>query len=144
MAWQKVRIEIPNGFSPELREEIGEAMIVMIKDRSALGTGVKPSGKYFKTYNFPEYSKKYAERKGSTRVDLVYDDVMLNDIRVLSHKADSILIGFENGSKENAKAEGNQLGSYGRSPDSKKARRFLGITKEELDAILAAYPEGES
>jgi len=139
MAWQRVRITIPEGYDPDTRQRIGEAMLEMIYDRSQLGTGVKPSGKYFKTYDFPDYTEAYKKKKGSSRVDLVLEDKMLRSAEVLSTTKDSILLGYENGTKENAKAEGNQTGSYGRSPDSKKARRFLGITKEERDAILAGF-----
>lgn len=139
MAWQRARIPIPPGYTAEEREQIGEAMLEMIRDRSALGIGVKQKGSSFKTYDFPEYSEQYRKFKGQSRVDLVLNDEMLQSMQVLSHKPDSILIGFENGTKENAKAEGNQIGSYGRAPNPKKARRFLGITKEELDAILAGF-----
>ena len=141
MAWQKVRIKIPEGFDAEERQEIGAAMIDMIRDRCAQGEGVRPAGKSFKTYSFPDYSKSYADFKGSTNVDLVLTSEMLTEIQVLSTKNDSVLIGFQNGSKANAKAEGNQLGSYGGTPRPKKARRFLGITDDELDAILAGFED---
>jgi len=141
MAWQKIRIEIPEGYTKAEREQIGQDMLVMIKDRSALGTGVKRSGNKVKTYDFPEYSEEYRKKKGSSRVDLVLDDNMLDAAQVLSTTPKSILLGYENGSKENAKAEGNQIGSYGRSPNPKKARRFLDITDEEKEAILAGYEE---
>lgn len=139
MAWQKARIKIPEGYSPEVRERIGEDIKRMIKDRAAQGQGVKPTGRGYRLVDFPDYSPAYAKRKGSTRVDLVLDDEMLEDIEVLSTTKDSILIGYENGTKSNAKAEGNQTGSYGRSPNPKKARPFLGVTNEELEAILAGY-----
>ena len=142
MAWQKVTIPIPKGFDPSERKAIGEAMLDMIRDRSAQGVGVKKSGNSFKTYDFPEYTEAYKKKKGSSKVDLTLTGNMLHTLvgmGVISTKPDSILIGFENGSKENGKAEGNQIGSYGRSPDPKKARRFLGITKDELEAILAGF-----
>jgi len=62
---------------------------------------------------------------------------MLDAIEVLSHKRGQVLIGFENGSEQNDKAEGNQTGSYGQpDPNPSKARRFLGLTDREYDAIL--------
>ncbi len=138
---QKVRIEIPEGFSPAERQEIGEAIIQFIKDRCDAGFGVRPHGRGFRTYAFPEYTEEYAKKKGSRRVDLVLNDEMLNAMEILSTSRDSITIGYEAGTEENAKAEGNQIGSYGRAPNPAKARRFLGLTREEKEAILAGFKE---
>lgn len=138
MAWQKTRIEIPEDFGPQEREELAFEILEFIRNRAAKGKGI--GGKLF-----PEYSKAYKEsldfsiaRKGSTP-NLKLSGDMLDAMDLLSHKKGSILIGFENGSEENGKAEGNQLGSYGRSPDKKKARPFLGVTKKELDKILEDF-----
>jgi len=67
---------------------------------------------------------------------------MLEAMDVLSTAPDSILIGYRNNTEENAKAEGNQKGSYGRSPDSSKQRKFLGVTKSELNTILKQVSKG--
>lgn len=139
MAWQKVRIPIPEGFDPETRKQIGEDVIEAIRERCASGYGVTEEGK---RYKLPAYSKSYAEAKGTTQVDLRLSSEMLSDLKVLSTSKDSILVGFENGTETNARAEGNQLGSYGGSPNSKKARRFLGITQDELKKIISDF-EGE-
>jgi hypothetical protein len=52
------------------------------------------------------------------------------------------MIGFENGTDENARADGNIRGTYGKpTPDSSKARDFLGISKEDLRRyILSKFP----
>lgn len=138
MAWQKVRIPIPEGIDKETRLNIGEDIIEAILARCASGYGVTESGR---RYKLPGYSKSYAEFKGTNQVDLRLSSEMLEDLKVLSTSKSSILIGFENGTETNARAEGNQLGSYGGSPNSKKARRFLGVTKDELEAILSEYGE---
>lgn len=148
MPQQKVKIELPEGYSAEDRARIAEDIIQFIKDRCEAGVGVRPHGNHFRTYDFPGYTKAYEKFKGSSRVDLVLDDQMLADMRVLSIGRNSVTIGYEAGSDENDKAEGNQTGSYGQpKPNPKKARRFLGMTTEEINAVLAVYEkerEGES
>jgi hypothetical protein len=139
MAWQRVRIPIPRGYSSEDKAKIGEEIVEYIRDRTESGTGVRARGDGFTTYSFPAYSKSYAQEKGQTNVDLHLSGNMLDALGVLSTDADSILIGFKNGTEENAKAEGNALGSYGGSPNPRKARSFLGLTRGELNRILKGY-----
>jgi hypothetical protein len=62
---------------------------------------------------------------------------MLAALDVLDKTSRSVTIGFEPGSDENAKADGNIRGTYGKpTPDPKKARDFLGITETELSKIV--------
>ena len=138
MAWQKIRIDLPSKFSKDDRIAIASEIIDHIKDRT------QNAGKGFyqdtgRERNFPRYSKAYAKFKGSGHVDLTLSEQMLSAMRLLSDKSDSLLIGFANGTKENSKAEGNALGSYGRSPDPGKARPFLGLTQKDLNAIIKKY-----
>lgn len=144
MSQQKITIEIPDGYDPADLDAIGSDIAAFIRDRSRQGYGVRQHGNHFRNYDFPGYSREYAKRKGSTKVDLTLDDNMLNAIEVLAVKkrASKIDIGFSGG-KENDKAEGNQLGSYGRDPNPRKARRFLGVTTAELELILAAYDKAQ-
>ena len=98
--------------------------------------------------NFPGYTEGYADQKkkqrpswdGST-VDLTLSAKMLADFNLLSHKKGSVLIGFENGSESNAKAEGNVTGSYGRSPNKAKARNFLGLPASQLRELIKEVKE---
>jgi hypothetical protein len=49
----------------------------------------------------------------------------------------TIVIGFKDGTKEERKAEGNILGTYGKStPNPKKARPFLDILQKDLRALI--------
>jgi len=134
---QKFVWELPEGYKAEDLEAIANDIRVFIKDRSQAGFGVK-NGKVF---GFPEYNDDYRKnvKGGQRRVDLTLSDEMLNSIEILKISGRKVTIGFEAGSEVNAKAEGNQIGSYGRAPNPKKARPFLGLTDEEADAILAAY-----
>jgi len=143
MAWQRTRIVLPERYSKQDRQAIASEIIDHIRERSQSGVGINPDTGRNK--RFVRYSKEYAKFKGVSRsdVDLTLSDTMLRDMRLLSDKPDSLLIGFQNGTESNAKAEGNQIGSYGRSPDPSKARPFLGITQADLRRILEKYDEVE-
>ena len=133
--WNRIRIEIPKGINPENRELLASEIIEHIRDLASQGRGyTQATGRVRK---FPKYSKDYAEWKGQTNVDLALSNEMLEDIKLLSHRSGSLLIGFEKGTESNAKADGNQTGSYGRpSGDASKARPFLGITKADMSRII--------
>lgn len=142
MAWQRTRIELPEGLTPGERREVGERIVELIRERTAEGVGIRNG----RRYAFPGYSKSYIEReafkaagKSPNRVNLRLSEEMMAELRVLSHTPNSVLVGFDNGTDANAKAEGNQIGSYGGSPNPRKARAFLGITQSELRAILGDY-----
>lgn len=103
------------------------------------GIGVRYEGERARNKNFPKYTEKYEKFKGQKNVDLTLSGEMLDGLQVLSHKKGSVLIGFENGTEENDKAEGNITGSYGRSPNPRKARNFLGLTASEIKSIVRDY-----
>lgn len=127
-------IVIPRNLKPIQREVIAEEIIDFIRDRSFAGLD-KDNKK------FVRYTEGYAKKKGVNRgdVDLVLEGEMMDELRVISHKPGQILIGYENGTTANAKAEGNITGSYGKDPDPKKARNFLGISKKDLTNIIMTY-----
>lgn len=118
----------------------------MIRTRTESGTGVKRTADGgFRHYKFPAYSKAYKESLDfaiagkTTKVDLTLSGDMLAALDVLGHSNGSITVGYEAGTEENDRAEGNQKGSYGGRPRPSKARSFLGITQSELDSILEKY-----
>jgi hypothetical protein len=136
MAWQKIRLEIPENIGASMRDAIGEAMVKLMADKARDGVGVRYEGDRARPREFPAYTKKYADFKGQDNVDLTLSGDMLDALKVLSHKKGSILIGFDSGSEENGKAEGNITGSYGRNPNPRKARNFLGLLKSEINKIV--------
>ena len=143
MAQQKVKINLDGLYAPEDREAIAEDIIQHIIERTReKKRGFDPdTGKEFSLSTKP-YSKSYAKSKGTNirNVDLTLSTDMLDAITRLTGTSRSITIGFEAGSKENDKAEGNQKGTYGqRSGDPKKARPFLGISESALNKILEKY-----
>jgi hypothetical protein len=145
---QKVTIAIPDDLKPDERIEFAEGVIEHIRERTKQGTGVRKRGRGYQLYDFPEYSDEYLkalDRVGARKsnVDLYLSGEMLESIELLRHKRGEITIGFARGSDLNGKAEGNQTGSYGKSrPDPKRARRFLGLTRDEVDLLMEYYEGG--
>ncbi len=137
-AQQKVVIDIPEGYPPEVREAIAQEIVDFIVNRTASGRD-KDGDKFVK------YDKEYADEKGVSRskVDLVQTGDMLNALSVLKVGTTSITIGYEKGDEINGQVEGNRLGSYGGDPDPSRARDFLGISNVDLKKILKKYPDRE-
>lgn len=136
MAWQKISLDIPRELKPEQRERLADLVIEHMVDRTQ--RGIDKDGK-----KFPKYSKEYIKSldfknagKSASKVDLQLSGDMLAAIRLLSQKPGSLTIGFENGTKENDKAEGNIEGSYGGDPNPAKARDFLGIERKKLRELI--------
>lgn len=145
MAQQKIKIKIPPGYTPDERLSIAQDIMEYIQTRAIeQNRGYNPStGREFK---FPKYTKAYATKKGVGLgdVDLVLSADMFNDMKILNQTSQSVTIGFEAGTTSNAKAEGNQKGTYGqKQPIPGKARPFLGLPKSALDQILAKYEADE-
>ena len=137
---QKIRVKIGEGFDADVRQEIAEDLIDVMIARSETGKGVYgPAGKKRKR-KFPAYTDAYTKKKGQSHVDLILRDEMLESMELLSDGPTTLTIGFRNGSKENAKADGNIRGTYGKQrASSKKARPFLGLTKTELNEVLKRH-----
>lgn len=122
---------------------MADDVIEFIKRRTESGTGVRNG----RNYSFPGYSKGYVksldfQNAGKSRgdVNLTLSGDMLAAIELLKDKPGEIVIGFEAGTDENARAEGNQLGTYGtKTPNPRKARAFLGIADSDLKRLLKAY-----
>ena len=131
---------IPEGIDPVDFKSIGRDVIEFIQKRAIdQNTGFNPeTGRNMK---FPKYSKEYAARKGQSAVDLVLSADMFNamDVTNVKPRAREVEIGFTD-STENAKAHGNQTGSYGKpSGDPSKARPFMGLTQADFNRILEKY-----
>lgn len=145
MPQQKIIVEIPKNLKPSQRLELADLVIEHIVDRTERGLDKNGRG-------FPKYSKEYINSldfknagKSKGKVDLKLSGDMLAAIELLKHKPGELVIGFEKGTPENDKAEGNILGSYGRDPNPSKARDFLGIQgkklRELIDAVRSDGPD---
>lgn len=135
--WTKITLNIPQDLRPAQRVELGDLVIEHIFDRT--NRGLDKNGN-----PFPGYSKEYIKSldfknagKSKNRIDLQLSGDMLAAMKLLSHKNGSITIGFDRGTEENAKAEGNILGTYGSdTPIRGKKRDFLGLEDKKLRELI--------
>ena len=143
---QRLTIQIPKQYSKSERELIGLDIIDKIVSRTQ--SGIDKNGS-----KFPGYSKSYINSldfkvSGKSRgsVNLTLSGDMLASLKILDDKkSGSITIGFDKGSDENARADGNIRGTYGSNKASaSKARDFLGIQSKDLENILNKVTSGDS
>lgn len=145
MAQQKVFIDIPTDLKPAQRIELADLVIEHIFDRTQ--RGLDKDGK-----RFPGYSKEYVASldfkvAGKSRgdVNLKLSGDMLAAIKLLNHSNGRISVGFDAGTVENDKAEGNIKGTYGqKTPIAGKQRDFLGIQASKLRELVEFVRNGSS
>lgn len=134
---QYLDIKLPKTLTKQERLEVADLVIERIVDRTLKGKDKDGNP-------FPKYSKEYIKSldfknagKSAGRVDLTLSGDMLAALTLLKDQEGKIKVGFEKGSEENGKADGNIRGTYGSdTPNKKKARPFLGISQQELKNIL--------
>lgn len=129
-------MEIPTDLTRRQRKQVADLVIEHIVDRTQ--RGLDKDGKRFPSYS-PEYIRSLDFKnagKSKGRVDLQLSGDMLAALQLLTDNTGKIVVGYERGTEENARAEGNILGSYGGEPNEAKARNFLGIKKRKLDQIV--------
>jgi hypothetical protein len=140
--WQKIKIDLSGyGLNSDQKDEVADLIIERIVNRTQ--KGLAPNGKKW-TGPAGVYSDAYKNSldfkiagKSKNKIDMQLSGDMLAALDVLEKTQRSVTIGFEPGSEENAKADGNIRGTYGKpTPDPKKARDFLGITETELSKII--------
>lgn len=137
-------VNIPKAYKPAQRVAIAAEIIDYIRKRTARGKDKNNS-------KFPGYSKDYVKSldfkiagKSKSNVNLKLTGDMLAAIDLLKHEPGKLKIGFEAGTEENGRAEGNILGTYGQKTSTGKKRDFLGITNEDLKKkILSKFDPGE-
>lgn len=139
--WQRVKIEVPEHLTPDERQAVALEIIDFIRERTQkknLDKNNRP---------FPAYSASYVKSldfkiagKSKGKVDLTLSGDMLGALDLLSHKKGILTIGFEKGSTENARADGNIRGTYGNKSPVSDPRDFLGIDPKDLNSILKKYP----
>lgn len=141
---QYVDVKIPSGYTEDVKEAIAAEIISVMRKRTI--KGIDKDGE-----KFPAYSKEYvksvdfkAAGKSKGDINLTLSGDMLASIELIETKRNKLRIGFEKGSTQNAKADGNIRGTYGKKTENpEKARPFLGINDEELAKILKKYPKDE-
>jgi len=141
MAQQKFTAKISTKYSEEERIALGLEIIDTIIARSQAGKDKK--NKDFKKYS-TSYIKSFDFKlagKGK-KPNLTLSGEMLNALTVLDTSDGEITIGIPSDDDfNNAKAEGNITGSYGKpKADPSKARDFMGIASKDLKEITDKYP----
>ena len=143
MAQQKFTFKLSKKYGEAERFAIGQEVIDFIIKRSKAGKDKKNkdfvgySDGYVKSFDFKKSGKS------KNKVNLTLSGEMLNALEVLDYGTDGeVTIGIPKADTfNNDKAEGNITGSYGQKrPNSKKARDFMGIHRDDLNAIKADYP----
>lgn len=137
---QTLVLKIPEGIDPSDFTSIGRDVIEFIQKRS-IDEGVGFNPETGRNKRFPKYSKAYAAFKGQSNVDLVLSADMFSamDVTNVKPRVREVEIGFTD-STQNAKAHGNQIGSYGKPVgDPKKARPFMGLTMSDYQKIVDKY-----
>lgn len=134
--WIRTVVTLPDDFSADDAEEVGNNLIDFILERTAKGKGSDGQ-------KFPKYEKSYYESpdfialgKSKNKVDLRFSSEMLDSLQVLSAKKGQVTIGFEEGDKINGRAEGNITGSYGKEANPDKARNFMELSDEEISKVI--------
>lgn len=135
-------LSLPKGLTKAERLDIADLVIEFIVDRTQRGKDV--NGEPFVKYS-PAYQKSLdfvnAGKKKGMKPNLTLSGDMLAALAILDEKDGKIVVGYEKGSDEEGRAEGNILGSYGGEPDKKKARPFLGIKPDQLKKIIELVRE---
>lgn len=139
---QKVTIKIPRELDDDARAQLADDIIEYMRRRTEKGLDKNND-------RFPSYSKAYINSlefkiggKSPSKVNLTLSGDMLAALTLLEDAPGKLVIGFEKGSTENARADGNIRGTYGNdSPikGGKYARDFLGIAADDLEQILGVY-----
>lgn len=141
--WQRIPIILDDEYKPAEREAIGLEVIDYIRQRTLSGKDKNDRAWAGKAAVYTEQYKKFKKSLGgkTSKVDIRLSGDTLAAMEVLSNAKGKIVIGFQKGTEENAKADGNIRGTYGRSVENdSKARDFLGITDRALKKILSNYP----
>lgn len=130
----KITIPTPDYLPDDVKKVLAEQVIEFIVERTQSGQNVYGrnwSGKAGR------YTKAYAKEKGySSPVDLTKAGSMMSALKYFKSqsKGDQITIGYTKGTKNERKAEGNILGTYGNKPTG-RARPFLDILKKDFTKI---------
>lgn len=141
---QKFSVKISEKYTKEERLAIAQDIIDYVINRT---TGARRD-KNNKPFT-PGYTEQYAQQTDGKSTgetpDLQLSGEMLEALKMTSTAKGRITIGFDRGSKENAKADGNVRGTYGQHrPGSARARElsrdFMGISSRDLREVLRDYP----
>lgn len=140
---QKFRVRISEKYDARTRRALAKEIIDFVVDRTRNKFEDKRNVK------FPKYSKEYTKSldfknagKSKNKVDLTLSSELLDSLKLVGHGEGYIEIGYnKTDRRNNAVAEGNIKGTYGKQRgDSSKRRDYLGISPKDLRDIKENYP----
>jgi hypothetical protein len=138
MAQQKTTITLNKKYNKVERKAIAQDVLDYIRQRTAKegkDRYGRSMGTYSKSY---KNSLAFKQKRSKSLVNLTLTGDMLTDMDLLNDRSGQITIGFQDGTHENAKAQGHISGKLGRA--RAKPRDFLGISNVKLQEILKKYP----
>jgi hypothetical protein len=135
-------INVSKRYTEDERLAIAYEVLEYIRDRSAKGLGPdrqKWNGKYS-----PGYTKSLDFRiagKSKGKINQTLSGDMLTELELVDHDDGKIVVGYSSSNDQQGKAEGNIIGSYGKSTGSRTlARDFIKLSKDEIKNILSKFP----
>lgn len=130
-------VNVPIYFNSEQRLEVGRNVIKRVVERT------REEYKNKNNRKFPGYSQTYISSKAflqggksKNEVNLTLTGEMIDDLDIVEHGVGYVDIGYKTSYTGAGKVEGNVIGSYGREPNTKHARDFLGIKKDEAEEFI--------
>lgn len=129
---QKIRITIPSDIDALGRKVLAQMIIDFIQDRTSRGLDMNGD-------NFAPYSETYKDSKDfsvagkSNTVNLRLTGDTMASIELLTDITGSVTLGFAPGTSENDKA------AWVSDSDGGPARRFLGISANDLNIVLGNF-----
>jgi phage gpG-like protein len=129
---------------PDLKAQIGQAIIDKIIERTSKGEGRGGSPLWTYSTSYKE-SKKFEQYGKSSTVNMELTGSMLDSIDIIKDNGNEIEIGFGGPDKElqNAKAYGHETGMKGHRFLAGKVpkRPFFGLTGDEVKEIKSQFKD---
>jgi len=128
---RKQTLSVSKEYTPAERQAISLDVVDFIRKRTAKGKDKdnNPFKKYSDAYIKSDEFKIAGKNKNKVNLKLSGD--MMSELDVLPSKNGEVAYGYEKGSQELGKVEGNTI-DHGRD--------FFGIAKQDFKRIMARYP----
>ncbi len=117
--------------NPDLRDQIGQAIIDKMVERTESGVDISDKG--FKPYSTAyKNSDEFKDFKNSSKVNMTLKGDMLEDVDIVSETTNTLKVGFTD-DLETKKAYNHNVG------DTLPKRQFFGIRRKDIDEIKKEF-----
>jgi hypothetical protein len=125
--FEETGIDVPRGARAQAKADVAEYVKEQVL--GYIGDGRSPvAGGPWKGSYTRAYKREKAKQSSAGTVNLEFSGEMLDALDVVNKGGTKLEIKV--GGDQSGKAEGNNIGSYGRGPNESKARRFIPIGDE--------------